>query len=187
MKKAIILLLSVLLMMVCAAGYAQMEKNKKDETKMKGPDGKMKMNDADFPYQATYSSKFEMGNPAHAKKVLEIWKDFDNNTIQNHADYFADTVMIILSDGHVVRGKDSLIAGITQYRSSLGKAVSTVDAWLATRSIDRNEDWVSIWGTETDTATDGTVSVSRLNEIWQLNKDGKVAFIAQYVGKAPPM
>ncbi len=66
MKKAIFSSISVMLLLSSFSAFSQADKTK---DKMKSEDGKMKMkmegvNTKDFPYQATYSSQFVMGNPA---------------------------------------------------------------------------------------------------------------------------
>ncbi len=67
-------------------------------------------------------------------------------------------------------------------------AKSTIHAQVPLKSTDKNEDWVAIWGTETDTWADGKVETRDLHEIWQINKDGKVAVMRQFSAKpsAPP-
>jgi hypothetical protein len=159
---------------------------------MKIKDDKIKMkmqtaNTKDFPYHATYSSQFVMGNKAHAKKILEIWKDYDENNITRHADYFADSLTVDFPNGMSLKGKDAAMKAITDYRTSQGKVESVVDAWIATRSVDKNEDWVCIWGVETATDASGKVTKNRLHEIWQLNKDGKVVYMAQFMATPPSM
>src|SRR3982750_3263947 len=71
-----------------------------------------------YPYTADYSSNFKMGNPAQSKMVLDLWKDWDDNAFERH-NYFADTVVMFLSDGGVVRGKDSCLAGAKKFRGSM--------------------------------------------------------------------
>lgn len=141
----------------------------------------------ELPYAAQYSSRFEMANAANSKMILELWKDWDDNTFSKHADYFADTVTMIFTSGQVVKGKDNVIAGATQFRSSLANVKSQVDAWISTKSIDKNENWVCIWGSETDTDKNGKETVMRIHEIWRINKDGKVDFMQQYTGEMPKM
>ena len=138
-----------------------------------------------LPYTAHYSSQFKIGNPAHAEMVLQLWKDYDDNDFGKHAAWFADTMQMISTSGLVTKGKAANMEAIKKYRSSLTSASSTVDAWIPLRSIDKNEDWVAIWGTETDTYADGHTEKSEIHEIWQINKDGKVVFIKQYTGKSP--
>lgn len=132
-----------------------------------------------MPYKATYSSDFSMGNTANAKMVLELWKDWDDNAFDRH-DYMADTVVMFLSGGNVVHGKDSAMAGAKAFRGSLKSAVSTISAVIPLKSNDRHENWVAVWGSETDTYADGKVETRDLQEIWRINKDGKIDFMKQF-------
>ncbi|MEP6950568.1 MAG: hypothetical protein ABI863_14885 [Ginsengibacter sp.] len=72
------------------------------------------------------------------------------------------------------------MAGAKRYRGSMSTAVSSIDAWMPLRSIDRNEDWVAVWGTETDTYPYGKTDKKDLHEIWRINKEGKVDFMKQF-------
>lgn len=135
--------------------------------------------DMSYPYTAGYSSDFKIGSAAQAKMILELWKDWDDNAFDRH-DYFADTVIMFFPDGSVVKGKDSCLAGAKRYRGSMSSAVSSLDAWVPLKSVDRNEDWVAIWGIETDTFPDGKTSKRDLHEIWRINKDGKIDFMKQF-------
>ena len=49
------------------------------------------------PYTATYSSSFKIGKSAYSAIVLNLWKDWDDNTFDKQ-DYFADRVVIYLSE-----------------------------------------------------------------------------------------
>jgi hypothetical protein len=163
------------------------EKYKEDKTKIKDGNGKMKMkNDGmnstmSYPYTAGYSSNFVMGNPAHARMVLDLWKDWDDNAFDRH-DYFADTVVMYLPDGSVVKGKAANLEGAKKYRGSMTSAKSTIDAWIPLRSVDKKEDWVALWGTETDTWPDGKTETRNIQEVWRINRDGKVDLMRQFTG-----
>lgn len=158
-------------------------KMKDDNTKVKikGPDG---MNAA-FPYTATYSSNFIIGNPAHGRMILDMWKDWDDNALDRH-DFWADTVALYTADGTLLKGKSAVIEGGKKFRGGLKSAVSTVHAWMPLKSTDRNEDWVAIWGTSTDTWPDGKVDTYNVHEIWRINKDGKIDLMRQFTSKMPP-
>jgi hypothetical protein len=54
------------------------------------------------------------------------------------------------------------------------------------RSVDKNEDWVALWGTETDTFADGKIQKRDIHEIWRINKDGKVDFMKQFTAVPSP-
>ena len=190
MKKLFFTVLSSALLFTGLSAFAQDKvKVKKDEMKIKTDKGKMKMEGMahmDMPYKANYSSHFVMSDPAHAKKVMELWKDYDGNMLDKHADYFADSLVIELPDGSRFVGKEAAMKSIKEYRSGFNKVESTVDAWISTKSVDKNEEWVCIWGVETSTDAAGKETKTRLHEIWRLNKDGKVDYMAQFAAKPAP-
>jgi len=136
------------------------------------------------PYTAMYSSQFTMGNPEHARMVLNFWKDFDDNTLDRSAGILSDTVMLQVHDGRIIRGKDSLMRFLKQIRGQYTAVKSTVDAYMPLRSTDRNQDLVLIWGVEDDTTASGTTTVS-IHEIWRINRDGKIDYVSQYIATPP--
>jgi hypothetical protein len=103
MKRLLISACILLLVFLCKTNY-----------------GQQKMS---YPYKATYSSDFKIGDPAHAKMILELWKDWDDNAFDRH-NYFADTVVMFLPDGSVIKGKDSCLAGAKRVRGSMSSATS---------------------------------------------------------------
>lgn len=142
--------------------------------------------DQSMPYKATYSSKFEIGDQAMSKKILDIWKDWDDGVVDRHAAWFADTIAMYHADGSMAKGKDSVMAGAKRYRGSMVSAKSTIQAWIPLRSTDMNENWVAIWGVEEDTWKDGKKTATALHEIWRFNKDGKIDLMRQFEAKVPP-
>ena len=139
------------------------------------------------PYDIQYSSKFVMGNPKYAENVLTLWKDFDNGTLSAHKDFFADSMEAILSSGSRMHApRDTVIGAIQKYRNSLSAAVDRVDAVMAVKSTDKNEDWVLIWGMETDTYKNGKIDSVDLQETWRINKDGKADLLMQYMRPSAP-
>jgi len=147
-----------------------------DQTKTKDQKG---------DYTATYSSKFEIGNPALTQVIVNIWKDWDANTLDQSAKMFADTLTMYFPDGTMLKGKDQNLAEAKKYRGQFKAVKSTIQAMISLKSIDQNENWVAIWGTEEDTAQDGKVTKVALHEIWRFNKDGKVDIMRQFQSKVP--
>ena len=142
--------------------------------------------DIQSPYPIGYSSKFAMGNAKYAENVLTLWKDYDNGTLSAHKDFFADSMTAYLGNGGMMHAsRDSVIAGIQRHRNMMSAAVDRVDAVMAVKSTDKNEDWVLIWGTEVDTHKNGKVDSVDLQETWRINKDGKADMILQYVRPYP--
>lgn len=136
-----------------------------------------------YAYTPTYTADFELGDPKYAQTVLELWKDFDNNTLENHKDAFADSVYVDFAEGgHFAGTRDSLLSSLKAYRTSLGSATDEVVAWTTLKPKGKDETWVLVWGKEVDEKNGKKDSVN-LNENWMFNKDGKIAFMTQYVQK----
>ena len=79
--------------------------------------------------------------------------------------------------------------GMQAYRSSFKGMEMTMDAIFAVKSTDKNEDWVTVWGTEIQTDMNGKVDSISLQETWRFNKAGKVDLMFQAVRKGilPPL
>ncbi|MBV9963542.1 MAG: hypothetical protein JO072_14960 [Parafilimonas sp.] len=133
-----------------------------------------------YAYPVQYSSDFTIGDSKYAQTVLELWKDFDNNTFDNHKDAFDDSVTMDLSGGMHVKGKDSCLAGAKQYRGTLKNVVSSVSAITTLKPKGKDETWVCVWGTEVDTHNNGKIDSVYYNENWMFNKDGKIAYMEQF-------
>ena len=161
MKRLMIVLTTVLCSSFFTAGFAQAK---------------------EAPYKADYSSKFAMGNPAYADKIVQLWKDWDDNQLERH-DYFSDTLTMWLPDGSVTHGKAANLEGAKKYRGSFVKAVSTLHAWVPLYSTDTKDNLVCVWGTEVDTFADGKVETKELHEVWWFNKDGKISAMRQWTSK----
>ncbi|HSN60954.1 MAG TPA: hypothetical protein VLR49_08465 [Ferruginibacter sp.] len=131
------------------------------------------------PYTATYSSSFKLGKPAYASKILDLWKDWDDNNLDRH-DYFADTVMMFFPDGSMVKGKAANLEAAKKYRGGMSKVTSVIHAWLPLYSTDKMEDVVCVWGEEENTFPDGKVEKKSLHEVWWFNKDGKISMMRQW-------
>lgn len=143
-------------------------------------------NDIALPYTASYSSKFEMGDPNHVKTILDLYKDWDNNTLDNSKSKFADSVELYFSDGEKMVGPfDSINARTKPFRNSLGSVTTNVHAVLPVKSTDKNENWVLAWFTEYRTDAKGKKDSVEMQETWRINKDGKADLLFQYEQKNP--
>ena len=135
-----------------------------------------------LPYPVPYSSKFEMSDDYNSQMVLGLWKDFDNNTLDNSLDKFADTVTMLMPGFEMVGvTRDSALASSKEYRSMFCRVATHVAAVTALRSTDKNEEWVLVWGTEVHTNKKNVTDSVHLQETWRLNKDGKIDYMMQYM------
>jgi len=133
-------------------------------------------------YKADYSSNFTMADPSYSEKILIIWKDYENNTLDKHVEMFSDTVTMLLSDGTLTKGKAGNLAGAKEFRNSIKNLKVTVDAWISIKSLDRDENLVCVWGNESFTDKDGKQVSRRVQEVWGFNSAGKVSLMLQYAG-----
>ncbi|HEY5406353.1 MAG TPA: hypothetical protein VIJ92_04660 [Ginsengibacter sp.] len=140
------------------------------------------------PYPIGYSSDFEKDDPKNAETLLALWKVWENGDLTASKDMFADSVQLIFSDGSSLHSsRDSVIAAAQKFRNTFASSISSVDAVMATKSVDKNEHWALIWGKEVNTDKKGKVDSSHLQETWRFNKDGKADLMFQYrQAIAPP-
>ncbi|GAA4746133.1 nuclear transport factor 2 family protein [Flavisolibacter ginsenosidimutans] len=145
----------------------------------------VKSTNAEQPYKIE-NNNLSIGNMAYAQKVLRAWKDFDNNTLDNSASLFAEDIVATFPDGTMIKGRDSFLKMAKDGRNSFAGVSSSVSACTTLKTPDHPEsEAVAIWGMETDTNKDGTVSKNHLNEIWFFNKEGKVFEFHQMLAKDP--
>ncbi|MBL7741096.1 MAG: hypothetical protein JNK14_17875 [Chitinophagaceae bacterium] len=140
-----------------------------------------------LPYTATYSSKFEMGDPKHVETIMKLWKSWDDGDISKDSSLFADTIYIYSRDGSKAEGpKDSVNAGAQAYRNMFSSVKSTIHAIFPVKSTDKNESWVCVWGTEVSTDKQGKTDSVGLQEAWRFNKNGKVDLMYQHAKPLVP-
>lgn len=140
---------------------------------------------SDMPYTASYSSNFSIGKSANAKMILQLYKDFEKADWSKDS-WFADTLFVILPDGNTLRGKEAALAEFRKEREGLNSAEFTFDAIIPLKSVDRNENWVALWGSLKGSPKDSGESAMLLNDfqsIWRINKDGKINFIRFFNAK----
>ncbi len=145
------------------------------------------MRDINSPYPVAYSSKFTMGDPKNAETVLNLWKVWESGDLSASKDMFADSVELHFADGSMMIGsRDSVVANAQKFRNTLKSSVSRVNAVMAVKSTDKNENWALIWGMETNTDMKGKVDSTYLQETWKFNKDGKTDLLYQFRASAAP-
>lgn len=160
------------------------------KSKVKAQNVKMKikgdLEEVALPYPVSYSSKFVTGNPFYPKMVLDMWKDFDENTFDRNAGLYADTVVMRLANGMTLRGYKDVMETAKAYRGTLAAVESKIDAVMSVNSVDTDEDWVLVWGSSKETDKTGKTKEMILHEAWKINKDGKVAQMLQYAVSEMP-
>jgi ketosteroid isomerase-like protein len=133
-----------------------------------------------LPYTASYSSNFVPGKPADVLTTLNNYKAWETADMAAFRATLADSSTLILPSGRVITGKsDSLVKGAKQFRDSLSKVELDVVAWTSIHSVDKNEDWVSVWYKETDTYKTGKVDSANYQDDNRL-QDGKIVLTSSH-------
>jgi hypothetical protein len=141
-----------------------------------------------YPYTADYSSDFEIGDAKNAQTLLELYKNWDNNTLDNSKSAFAENDTMYFSDGNMFAGsRDSLFIIANKMRGQMGTVVDSIHAWVPLRTRDKNEQWVAIWTKETSTNAKGVKKSKELHEVWRFDNNGKINLMYQYEQQPPKM
>ena len=176
MKKLLILLTATCIIMAC--NNEKEDDDKKDDDKM---DTKMSEK-IDLPYQADYSD-FKMGDPKNTKLVLDFYKTFEENRMDDGKAMLADSVSVNFADGNKFMGtRDTLIAMGKQYRGSYSAFKVTIDACMSVHANDKNEDWVLVWDRSYFTDQKGKADSIGGHAYWQI-KNGKIVFWGEQQAK----
>ena len=127
-----------------------------------------------FPYTATYSSDFSMGDPELTKKVLDMYKALEAGNVDTLAVFYADTVnWRNFAQENVNLPRQVLIKRIKEFRSQFKAISETPIAFTALHSNDKSEDWVITWIKENVTYPNGRKDSTTYQECWRF-RDGKV-------------
>jgi hypothetical protein len=167
----------VLLVLTAAAMFTACNNEKKEEAKTTEP----AKAEVKLPYVSSYSSSFEMGNPAYSAMIEQgSWKDWEKNSMDNMKSWVADTILVFQADNVMVKGADSLAARWKRGRANYTSVIDTVQAVIPTYSTDKKENWVLVWAKEINTDIKGKTDTVSIMETWRINKDGKADMLLQF-------
>lgn len=137
-----------------------------------------------YGFTPGYSASFVMDKATNTETVLSLWKDWKDGDLLKSRPHFADTLSLFLSDGNTMSGPtDEILKGMQEYRNSFKGMEVIVEAIFAVKSTDKNEDWVSVWGSEVQTSMDGKVDSVSIQETWRFDKAGKIDLMFQALRK----
>lgn len=139
-----------------------------------------------FVYPISYSSDFKIGKSEHAAILLDLWKYFDDNTLDQGNDAFAEHVRMDFSDGTFFDGKrEDFMNYMKKQRLLFQSFKSTIDAIVSLIPEGKDESWACVWGAQTSDPINGKASTAWVNENWMFNKEGKVSYIRQFTSVPP--
>ncbi len=177
--KKIVLLIAVI------AVFAHCNNKKEDKPETKAEEKKAD-DSITYPFTAAYSSDMSMGDPNHAKIVLDFIKSFEERRFTDMRALMADTFAIDLADGNKYRGTaDSAMKMVQRVTDMYASARITIDAWMPIHSNDRNEDFVLVWERDYYTGKGGHMDSLGYHNVYQV-KNNKISYCAEFQMKLKP-
>jgi hypothetical protein len=141
-----------------------------------------------YAYTPEYSSDFSMSDSNHAKMVLDLFKMWEDNKLDEMKPLLADSVWIDFPDGNKFADNtaDSMLNFAREYRKKLASVRSKLDGWMSVRSNDKKEDYVLTWGNDYTTDISGKQDSIRIHAYF-LIKNNKIRGWSEFQQKlAPP-
>ena len=162
-----------------------------NEKKTDEPTGKMEEKKESagiaYPYKAGYSSDFSLGDPQHAKMVLDLYKMWEDNKVDEMKTLLADSVSIEFPDGNRFNDNtaDSMISFAKQFRATLSSVKVILDGWMPVHANDAKDDYVLVWSRDYSTDMSGKVDSSRAHAYF-LIKNNKIRSWSEFQQKLTP-
>ncbi len=178
MKRLLVPLAAAMLLIAC-----NNEKTESTEEKM---DDKRMSENISYPYTAEYSHDFKMGDPNHSKMVLDFFKIWEENRLDDMKTMLIDSVWIEFADGSKFNTiSDSIVTMAKQFRMNYSKIEIKVDGWMPIHTNDTKDDWVLVWSKDITTDTQGKVDSIRSHSYWQI-KNNKISGWSEFSQKLTP-
>ena len=180
MKRLLIALVAAAFLFACN------NEKKTDETAGKTEEKKESAAIA-YPYKAAYSSDFSIGDANHSKMVLELYKMWEDNKVDEMKTLLADSVSIDFPDGFKFNDNkvDSMISFAKQFRATLSSVKVMMDGWMPVHANDANEDYVLVWSRDYSTDLSGKVDSARVHAYF-LIKNNKISSWSEFQQKLTP-
>ncbi|MGV3529585.1 MAG: nuclear transport factor 2 family protein [Flavisolibacter sp.] len=150
------------------------------------PARQVKADEGAMPYEAKMNTNFSIGSAQFSRLVLNLWKDWDRNTLDNSMPLIADDVSAEFADGSTVQGKAAFVKSAKEFRSQFSKVESEVISYASLKGEgEDHSNIVLIWGNETSTKKDGSKLTNQLHEVWVFNDQGQVVWMKQFMSQPP--
>lgn len=131
----------------------------------------------EFPYKMQYAD-WSFGDANNTKLVLDMYKAWEDNRMEDAAKAFGDSTTYDFHDGtRATTVKASALDTFRVWRSANSKMSYDIITAIPLRSKDKNEDWVSVWANAKWTAKDGKTDSAMHNGNWHIENGRIVAVI----------
>jgi len=178
----------LLIALIAAAFLFACNNEKKTEEKSATTEEKAEPVAINYPYKASYSSDFSIGDANHAKMVLDLLKMWEENKLDDMKTLLADSVSIEFPDGNKFADNtaDSLINFAKKFRKQISSLKVECDGWMAVKSNDKKDDYVLTWSRDYTTDASGKKDSTRTHAYF-LIKNNKIRSWSEFQQSlAPP-
>ena len=139
----------------------------------------------ELPAAVMYPVTPAPGNPDNMVTVMNWNKAIISGNVDDCTAYTADTMKITLADGLEAKlPRDSAVAFIKGWRSSMDSAKQTVEVIYAIDNIDDKTEWVMQWANESYFYKNGKSESHNLHEVYKIDH-GKISEVIQYAQAVP--
>ncbi|MBL0884210.1 MAG: hypothetical protein IBJ16_12855 [Chitinophagaceae bacterium] len=104
--------------------------------------------DVTYPYSLEKPDNWDIGSKENTLLVMNAFKAFEDNKVEDCLSYFADTVKWRADYMDQTFVKDSLRTAITNLRNSMQAIQVKMADFESVISKDKKDEWVTLWYTE---------------------------------------
>ena len=176
MKKLLFLLLPAALFFSCSDNKSTTEIASGDSVTTNKMDNDGDDDDVALPYTMRGKADWKRASAGNAAIAMNTLRAYEMNDIEGMRQYLADTVEFFVDNWSFKGSRDSTIAMMTDHRRGTDSISINMHDYESVKSKSRNEEWVSLWYTETSKMKGGKLDSARvMDDIKIVN--GKVAVI----------
>jgi hypothetical protein len=102
-----------------------------------------------LPYQVERTPDWEMASNENTAIAMAALKSFETNDSSKIRSLVADSIEFYYDNGKFKGSRDSFVTMLTNYRNGYDNVSIKMLDYESVKSKNRNEEWVSLWYTET--------------------------------------
>ena len=127
-------------------------------------------------YPALYSN-WEIGKRENMNTVLSLYKAWDESSVDNLKNIFADSVILDLPAGsRITASRDNIIDRLVKYRNSFKETSNQVISIYPLLNKETNDEWVSVLLYNKWTQKNNVRDSSLFQDLWKL-QNGKINYM----------
>jgi len=181
MKRIIIFLSIALFFIACNSDTKPAEEPGADTSKVAETPAPLAAPSVTLPYTAGYSAQWtDDVSDNDLLTVLNSYKYWESGDMAGIKTTLADSVEFNGWDGTQYKGLNTgLLKMWTTSRDSMSSVKITIDVWRKMHSVDKKEDYISVWYKEIDTYKTGKVDSAYFQDDNGV-KNGKINWYSQH-------